>query len=157
MDAPMNSSQSPPFEASLKRAVRINGDHPSNGVKEATHYVLGGDHVGTAIAERLQSIGHRVAVVDNSHESREIPGFAGDAATVDVLSESGVGTASTVVVATPSDPRNLLIAQLLRARFDVPRVIPFVHEPDRVPLFADSEHEPFCVTTALAAAVDEAI
>lgn len=137
--------------------IRAKGADSSNEIEEATHYILGGAHIGTAIAEQLQAAGYRVAVVDDSYESSDIPGFAGDPATIDVLSQSGVETASTVVVATNSDRRNLLIAQLVRARFDVPRVIAFVHEPDRVPLFADADHEPFCVTTALGEAVGEAI
>ena len=117
--------------------------------EETTHYVLGGDHIGSAIARQLQTDGHRVALIDESYESDEVPGFSGNPAEFGILSESGVDTASTVVVATRSDPRNLLIAQLLRARFDVSRVVAFVDNPDRLPLFAEAGHEPFCVTTAL--------
>lgn len=120
---------------------------------EATHYVLGGAHVGIAIAEQLQAAGHRVAVVDDAYEPREIPGYAGDPTEFDILSDSGLGAASTVVVASRSDRRNFFIAQLVRSRFDVSRVIPFVHHPDRACAFADAGHEPFCVTTALAEAV----
>lgn len=133
-------------------SIQDKGGDSYTEAGEATHYILGGAHVGIEIAEQLQAAGHRVAVVDDSYESSDIPGFTGDPATVDVLVRSGVDSASTVVVATHSDHRNLLIAQLVRARFDVPRVIVFVHDPDRASLFADAGHEPFCVTTALGAA-----
>jgi trk system potassium uptake protein TrkA len=136
---------------------RPDGAESSTGRKAATHYVLGGTHVGIAIADRLQAVGHRVAIVDDSYEPGDVPGFAGDPATIDVLVDAGVATASTVVVATNSDRRNLLIAQLVRARFDVPRVVVFVNDPDRVPLFADAGHEPFCVTTAVAETFGETV
>jgi len=127
----------------------------SSDEEETTHYVLGGDHVGNAIAEQLQTNGYRVTLIDESYESDDIPGFSGDPTEVKVLSESGVDAASTVVVATRSDSRNLLIAQLLRARFDVQRVVAFVDDPDRLPLFAEAGHDPFCVTTALSEALAE--
>ncbi|AUV82470.1 potassium transporter TrkA [Salinigranum rubrum] len=129
----------------------------SKEAEEITHYILGGDHVGVAIAEQLEANGHRIAIVDESYDSHDIPGFVGDPSAPDALSESGVGAASTVVVATRSDRRNLLIAQLVRARFDVPRVITLVNDPDRLSLFVDAGHEPFCVTTALSETVGEAI
>ena len=83
--------------------------------------------------------------------------LTGDPATIDALVDAGVATASTVIVATRSDRRNLLIAQLVRARFDVPEIITFVNDPDRVPLFAEAGHEPFCVATAIAEKFGETI
>lgn len=133
------------------------GNDASNGTQEVTHYILGGTYVGIRIAEQLQAAGHRVAIVDDSYESNDIPGFDGDPAAVDVLVESGVETGSTVIVVTGSDRRNLLVARLVRARFDVQRVIAFVYNPERVSLFADAGLEPFCVTTALAETFGETI
>ena len=136
---------------------RAKRNDPSSETQEARHYILGGTHVSIAIAEQLQAAGYRVAIVDDSYESSDIPGFEGDPAAIDVLVESGVETASTVIVVTGSDRRNLLIAQLVRAHFDVQRVIAFVYDPDRAPLFADAGHEPFCVTTAVAETFGETI
>jgi len=129
----------------------------TDGTRDATHYVLGGGAIGTAIAEQLRAAGHRVAVVNDSSVPSDIPGLTGDPSAVDTLADAGVATASTVVVVTPSDRRNLLIAQLVRARFDVPRVVVFVYDPNRIPLFADAGHEPFCVTTALADTFGETV
>lgn len=138
--------------------TRSNESDPSTGLEDTaqyTHYVLGGAHVGVAIAEQLQTAGHRVVVVDESYESDDIPVITGDPSATDVLSESGVESTSTVIVATRSDRRNLLIAQLVRARFDAPRVIAFVHDPEHLPVFSDAGHESFCVTTTLSEAVSE--
>lgn len=131
-------------------------DCPVN-LQEATHYVLGGARAGTVIAEQLHASGHRVAIVDDAYESTVVPGVVGDPVDSGVLAEAGVATASAVLVMTRSDRRNLLAAQLVRTRFDVPRIITLVHEPDRRSLFADAGHEPVCMTTILAEAVDERI
>ncbi|SFR51529.1 NAD-binding protein [Halogeometricum limi] len=137
--------------------ARANGGTSSHEIRAATHYVLGGAHLGTAVAERLQAAGHRVAIVDESYESSDVPGFAGDPAIPDVLAASGVADADVVVVAARSDRRSLLIAQLVRARFDVPRVVALVDKPERTSLFADAGHEPLCVTSAVSAAVGESV
>ena len=153
----VRSDQATTLSPSIMIPIQAKGGDSSNGAEETTHYILGGTHIGIAIAHQLQAAGHRVAIVDESYESNDIPGFVGDPADINVLAESGVGAASTVIVAMRSDSRNLLIAQLVRARFDVPRVVAFVDNPDRLPLFADAGHEPFCVTTALSEALVEVI
>jgi trk system potassium uptake protein TrkA len=137
--------------------LRDEGADSPNEYKKAIYYVLGSTHVGTLVAEQLQAAGHRVAIVGCSYRSDDIPVLTGDPATIDALVDAGMATASTVIVATRSDRRNLLIAQLVRARFDVPEIITFVNDPDRVPLFADAGHEPFCVATAIAEKFGETI
>ena len=122
----------------------------SSGEKaEAEYYVLGGGHVGASVAQRLQADGHAVSLVDESYDSSEIPGRKGDPANVRTLNEAGLSSASTVVVATHSDGRNLLIAQLARTRFDVSEVVVLANAPARLDILAEAGHEPVCVTTAL--------
>ncbi|MDZ7745501.1 MAG: NAD(P)-binding protein [Halobacteriales archaeon] len=130
---------------------------PSSEMQAATHYVLGGGHVGTAIAERLYAAGHCVAIVDEGYESGPIPGHMGDPSDTELLAASGITNTSVIIVASPSDRRNLLIAQLVRTQFDVQRVVAFVNHPDRRPAFDDAGHEPFCVTTVLSETVGETI
>jgi Trk K+ transport system NAD-binding subunit len=137
--------------------IRARGSESFGDVEEPVRYVLGGGHVGAAIAERLRADGHRVVIVDRSYRPGDVPGFVGDPTDLEVLSEARVGGASTVVVAMRSDRRNLLVAQLVRSRFDVPRIIVFVNDPDRCPLFTEAGHEPFCATTALSEALGEVV
>jgi len=137
--------------------IRFNEADQPGGATDAPNYVLGDDHVGIAVAEQLRTDGRKVATVNGSHKSDDIPGFVGDPSATELLSEAGVGAASTVLVATRTDRRNLLIAQLVRTRFDVPRVVVFVNDPERLSLFTAAGHEPFCVTTALSEAVGEAL
>ena len=137
--------------------IRARGSESFGDAEEPVHYVLGGGHVGVAIAERLRADGHRNVTVDRSYRPGDVPGFVGDPTDPDVLSEAGIERASTVVVAMRSDRRNLLVAQLVRSRFDVPRIIAFVDDPDRCPLFTDAGNEPFCATTALSEALGEVV
>lgn len=120
-----------------------------NSSTEFSHFVLGDDHVSTAIADQLHENGHRVVIVNESYDRPHLTGITGDPADVTVLNESGVAAASTVIVAASTDSRTLLIAQLVRAHFDVPRVITIVSDPDRLSLFEAAGHEPFCATSAL--------
>lgn len=129
--------------------TRTTGGGPTDRTSDATHYVLGGGHVGASVAERLRAAGHRAVVVDDSAEAPYDSRVSGDPSDVDVLEAAGVGSASLVVVATRSDRRNFLVAQLVRVNFDVPRIVVLVHDPDRLSLFEAAGHEPICATTAL--------
>jgi trk system potassium uptake protein TrkA len=95
--------------------------------------------------------------VSESYESPESSGLRGDPTDVLALEAAGVADASTVVVATRSDRRNLLIAQLVRTRFDVPRVVVLVNVPERLEPLAEAGHEPVCVTSALADVLTESV
>lgn len=132
------------------------GGDTCEGVDEPACYVLGGEHVGTALARRLRTHG-AVCVVDESFDSSDSDGFRGDPTDVRTLEAAGVAAASTVVVATPSDRRNLLIAQLVRTAFEVSRVVVLVNAPDRFDLLEAAGHEPVCATTALADALVDTV
>jgi Trk K+ transport system NAD-binding subunit len=121
----------------------------SDAGDRATHFVLGGAHLGVAIAERLRADGHAVAVVDERSDPADVPVTRASPTDVERLTEAGLETASSVTVATRSDARNVLVAQLVRVHFDVPRTLVLVHDPERVPLLAEAGHEPVCVSTAL--------
>lgn len=136
---------------------RVTREESSSGGAEDEYYVLGGEHVGVAIARRLQAAGHSVTVVDEAYDSDEVPGLRGDPGDVRALREAGVSDGSTVVVATPSDSRNLLTAQLVRANFDVSEIVVLVNAPDRCDLFAEVGYEPVCATTTLSDGVVDSL
>lgn len=128
-------------------------DSPPGERTAADYYVLGGGSLGAAVTERLRADGHHVALVDDGHDPSDLSGFQGDPSDVRTLDDAGVGGASTVVVAAFRDSRNLLIAQLVRAHFDVPRVLVLANEPNRVEPLAAAGHEPVCATSALSEAL----
>lgn len=115
----------------------------------AEYYVLGGGNVGVSLANYLRHQGRSVLLVDESHESSDAPGRRGDPTDVGTLEDVGLSDDSTVVVATPSDTRNMLIAQLANARFDASRVIVLGNDPETLDAFEAAGHEPICATTAL--------
>ena len=98
-----------------------------------------------------------VCVVDESYERSETPGFRGDPTDVRTLEAAGIGNASAVVVATDSDSRNLLIAQVVRTRFEVPKVVVLANDPDRLDTFTEAGHHSVCATAALSDALVETI
>ena len=115
---------------------------------EPTHVVLG-DARSDVIARRLRADGHTTAVVSGTHEQRD------GVTDPETLADAGVGDATTVIVATRSDSRNLLVAQLVRAHFDVPRLLVLVNDPDRTTALAEAGHEPVCVASAVSESVVE--
>jgi len=130
---------------------------PSTDREDGAYYVLGGRQLGAAVARRLGAEGQAVCVVDESYERSETPGFRGDPTDVRTLEAAGIGNASAVVVATDSDSRNLLIAQVVRTRFEVPKVVVLANDPDRLDTFTEAGHSSVCATAALSDALSEAL
>jgi len=141
------------IDTNVMTSNRQVGSLSSDDAAENTHFVLGGEHVALAVAERLQTDGHAVTVVDETYDSDDVPGVKGPPTDVALLGDSGVDEASTVVVGTRSDSRNLLIARLVRAHFDVARTVVLVNDPERLSLLAEAGHEPVCVTSLVSEAV----
>jgi Trk K+ transport system NAD-binding subunit len=115
--------------------------------------VLGGGRVGEAITRRLHADGHPVTAVGETCDATGYATVRGDPALVRHLEAADIDDGSTVVVATPRDERNLLLAQLVRTHFDAARVVVRVNDPDRRDLVAEVGHEPFCVASALSEAI----
>jgi trk system potassium uptake protein TrkA len=59
----------------------------------------------------------------------------GDASDPKILEEAGAREADVVLAATPSDPDNLVICQMARIRFHVPRAVALVNDPDNQSIF----------------------
>lgn len=135
------------------KPTRTTGDGAADADPETEYYVLGGGHVGAAVARRLHETGHAVTVIDETHESTDLPGVTASPRDIRALEAAGLSAASTVVVATPRDRQNLLVAQLVRAHFDVPEIVVLANTPDRLDLFAAAGHETVCATTALSDAL----
>jgi trk system potassium uptake protein TrkA len=135
----------------LRTNLHENAETSANGA-ETDYYVLGGGHLGVAVAQQLGATGHPVTFVGGV-DVADVPSLHGDPSSVEVLSDAGMTATSTVVVATPDDGRNLLVAQLVGTYFDVADIFVVVHTPDRADLVADAGHEPICATTVLADAV----
>ena len=130
---------------------------PGSEDTEAEYYVLGGGGVGAHLARRLHEAGKTVRLIDESYDCPTRPGERGDPTNLQILKSAEIPEDATIVVATRSDRQNLLIAQLVRAHFDVSRIVVLVNNHERLDAFADTDHEPVCATTALSDVLVETI
>lgn len=98
--------------------------------------VVGGGKVGSYLADSLHADGHRVVLMEKRQEVIErVAGevrceiFQGDACDPEVFEQSGVAKADLVVAVTGHDEDNLVICQLAKFSFKVPRVISRINNP----------------------------
>jgi trk system potassium uptake protein TrkA len=126
--------------------------------------VVGCGRLGALLAGRLSEAGCGVVVVDRSETAferldREFSGttLAGDATELAVLREAGMEAAQCVLASTEDDNVNLLVAEVARTYFRVPRVLVRVFDPWREALYEDGGLEAISPTRLAAAAFLEAL
>jgi len=129
--------------------------------------IVGCGRVGSAVARRALEQGHDVSVLDRdplSHERLEREQTrtwedaggrftVGTALEIDAMIEAGIQEADVFLAATRGDNTNLVIAQIARRRFDVPRVVVRVADPARAAWYAEQGLHTICPTQV---AIDQA-
>lgn len=129
----------------ITRHEKANGGLDTR--ERGEYYVLGGGVLGATVTGTLRDGGYTVELVDETVDGSD---HQGDPTSLHVLRETEMDDAKAVVVATRDDAQNFLIAQLVRANFDVTRTVVLSNTPAvRTPL-ANAGHEPICVSTVLA-------
>ena len=125
--------------------------------------VIGGGTVGRALADRLESRGENVVLIEQSQEIVEIgrnEGFTvhhGDGTDTDVLTSAGGDSARIVVGATGDDDVNLLVSQLARSKFEPETILARVNNPDNAEAFEDLGVRNISTSLATAQALDNYI
>jgi trk system potassium uptake protein TrkA len=128
--------------------------------------IVGAGRVGSTVAKAALAAGHEVSVLDEdplSHErldegqatSWEDSGgrfTVGHAIEIDALVEGGIESADVFIASTDGDNTNLVIAQIAKRRFNVPRVIVRVMDPARASWYSEQGLHTICPTSA---AIDE--
>lgn len=104
--------------------------------------IIGGGNVGYYLAKALVAASHEVLLMEKNRTtyrtiSEELGEVAmqGDGCEVRLLEEAGVGRADVVVAATGDDEDNLVICQMAKMKFSVPRTIARVNNPRNESLF----------------------
>lgn len=99
--------------------------------------VIGCGRLGSHIANTFSDSGENILIIDISKESfRKLsPSFGGltlvgDATDLDILTEAKMDKASNVIIVTNVDTVNIMIAQLVREYFNVPKIICRLYNPD---------------------------
>jgi trk/ktr system potassium uptake protein len=107
--------------------------------------IVGCGRVGSSIARTMLEEGHEVSVLDEdpeaiallekgmdrSWEDRGGSFTVGTALEIDALLEAGIERADAFVASTDGDNTNLVIAQIARKRYEIPRVVVRVLDPAR--------------------------
>ena len=107
--------------------------------------IVGCGRVGSAIAKRMIRQGHEVSVLDENQEAHALLEHdldqtwedaggqftVGTALEVEALTEAGIDRADVVVCSTDGDNTNIIVAQLAKKRFQVPKVVVRVLDPYR--------------------------
>lgn len=118
--------------------------------------VVGCGRVGAWLADRLAAEGHEVTVLDVSTQAfRRLPAtFPGNAIRGDgtdeaVLRRAGLDGADAFFALTEGDNRNVLMAQLARESFDIPRVVAKINDPVRAEAYSMLGIATICRTVIL--------
>ncbi|MEN6521951.1 MAG: TrkA family potassium uptake protein [Armatimonadota bacterium] len=104
--------------------------------------IAGGGKVGQYLTKALLAEGHEVLLIEQ--DRREIDRLTedlgevvmrGDGSEMRTMKDAGMERADVVVAVTGDDGDNLVISQLAKRKFDVPRVIARVNNPKNEELF----------------------
>ena len=116
--------------------------------------------MGAALATSALGRGHIVSVLDEdplSHERLDVElGSSweeaggrftiGTAMEIDALEEAGIAEADVFIASTNGDNTNLVVSQLARLRFEVPKVIARILDPRRAAWYAEQGLHTICPT-----------
>ncbi len=106
--------------------------------------ICGAGRVGSSLANRLVSEAHKVVVIDRdkahcervAEEVDDVIIIHGDACEPKCLEEANAEKADVVVAVTSDDEDNLIICQLAKLNFSVPRTVARVNDPRNREAFA---------------------
>lgn len=107
--------------------------------------IIGGGGIGKSLATHLISEGHEVVIIEREEDrgktladSMDAIIIHGDGSSTDILKDSGVERADAVAVLTADDNTNLTVCQMLK-KFNVPKIVARVNEPDKKDLYVSLE------------------
>jgi trk system potassium uptake protein TrkA len=125
--------------------------------KEFYVIIIGCGRLGSYLANRLSHGGHSVVVIDLDHSalealSADYSGFRveGDATEIDLLKHAKINKADFFIATTGDDNVNLMVAQIAKKLFQVPRVMARVFQPKREKTYLDLGIETVCPTSIAA-------
>ena len=115
--------------------------------------VVGCGNVGAALCSSLSAQGHDVSVISETQEhfSNLSPDFSGYttlgiAIDRDVLKKAGIENVDALAAVTSNDNKNLMVIQLAKEFFNVPRVFARVTDPNKNAVFTEFGLKTVCPT-----------
>jgi len=125
--------------------------------------IVGGGKVGKSLAKALSTSGFDVALVEKEAEIADRIAedvdkaliISGDGCDPARLEDAGIARAQVVTAVTGDDEDNLIICQLARDTFGVPRVIARVNNPSNVETFQRLGIDTVSSTTIITKLIEE--
>jgi trk system potassium uptake protein TrkA len=122
--------------------------------------IVGAGRVGSSVARNMLAEGHEVSCLDEDPESHarleigldkpweDMGGHftVGTALEIEALTAVGIERADVFVASTNGDNTNIIIAQIAKRRFNVPKVIARILDPYRAKWYADQGLDTICPT-----------
>lgn len=124
--------------------------------------LVGGGRAIYFLAQAFRTKAHSITVIHRdagecARLARRMDAIVvqGDGSDPRILEEAGARAADIVLAATPSDPDNLVICQLARSRFAVPRAVALVNDPDNQGIFRDLGIDAVSTSLAIASLIEQ--
>jgi len=122
--------------------------------------IVGCGKVGSNLAKELSVNNHDVVVIDSDPDKFSQLGSGFNGKTIlgvpideDILLEAGIEKADAVAAVSPDENMNIMVSQIAKEIFHVPRVIPRVYDPDRDIFFQQLGLNTMCLTSIAVAHV----
>jgi trk system potassium uptake protein TrkA len=117
--------------------------------------VIGYGRVGAQFVKKIDTQAHEVLVIDKERgvlDKADTPKgvryLIGNAIDEDLLREAGADGADVILALTRDENTNLMIAQIARVLFSVPKVIAVVYDPQREAYFHEAGIETMAIAVA---------
>ena len=117
--------------------------------------VIGYGRVGSQFIRKVDTKAHQVVVVDKERAALErakppegVRFIYGNAIDEDLLRDAGAESADILLALTRDENTNLMLAQIARVIFNIPRVVAVVYDPDRESYFHEAGIETLAITAA---------
>lgn len=120
--------------------------------------IVGGGKVGLNTARQLRKLGHEIVLVEQRKtrfdlieaQLGEEALVFGDGTEIWVLEKAGIGRCDMIVAVTGDDEDNIIISQVAKLKFGVPKVVARVNNPFNQPTFdLLGVESTVCATTAM--------
>ena len=119
--------------------------------KEEYTIIIGCGRLGAKIANTMSNNEENVLVIDKSESSykrlsSEFGGINifGDGMDIATLKEAEIEKASVLVAVTDDDNTNIMVAQIAKTIFNVPRVIARLYDPEKACVFEGQNIDIVC-------------
>ncbi len=115
--------------------------------------IIGCGKTGRRLAKQLDERGYDISIIDEDETKAkqlndDFSGMyvCGDATDIDVLHNAGCENADIAIVVTPNDNVNVMVAQMIKAEFDLQDVYVRVLDPSREAVFRKFGLRTICPT-----------